>query len=216
MEKDAVSSRREPVQAHTASLKVNLILKGGIPAILYIKVRLQVFRSTVPYLEKVEALRDSRGSYVMIYGLRWCWGWRSQVLCKMKSILRCEVWCYGAPHLWISPFYHNTLELPRNCFGLVALWIGSLVPTYVFFFLYLTPAICYCISINGDFWETYFKKERSTSKQWRLRGAVSSPKYVLHLPQCISRAFCSVRTVFTSLDPVRHRQLSYFDSLALN
>lgn len=155
---DTVSSRREPVQAHTASLKVNLILKGGIPAILYIKVRLQVFRSTVPYLEKVEALRDSRGSYVMIYGLRWCWGWRSQVLCKMKSILRCEVWCYGAPHLWISPFYHNTLELPTNCFGLVALWIGSLVPTHVFFFLYLTPAICYCISINGDFWETYFKK----------------------------------------------------------
>lgn len=67
---DTVSSRREPVQAHTASLKVNLLLKGGIPAILHIKVRLQVFRSTVPYLEKVEALRDSRGSYVMIYGLR--------------------------------------------------------------------------------------------------------------------------------------------------
>lgn len=54
MEKDAVSSRREPVKAHTASLKINLLLKGGIPAILHIKVRLQVFRSTVPYLEKVE------------------------------------------------------------------------------------------------------------------------------------------------------------------
>lgn len=43
------------------------------------------------------------------------------------------MWCYGAPHLWIIPFYHNTLELPTNCFGLVVLWISSLVPTYVFY-----------------------------------------------------------------------------------